>query len=148
MARAARDLGALSDQICLEIPSRTTNNEYPVPMDFSDALYVVQALCGAWLLPHTVAKLSHIDKASEFFDKIRFRPARVFVVLTAVMEAIAAASLILDIYPELGALIAATILVVAAWAQAKVNGVSWRWQFKGAVYMLVWAAVTLLVVFL
>jgi hypothetical protein len=49
---------------------------------------------------------------------------------------------------EVGALIAATILVVAAWAQAKVNGVSWRWQFKGAEYMLFWASVTLLVVFL
>ena len=108
---------------------------------------MVQALCGVWLLPHTFAKLSHIDKASEFFDKIGFRPARFFVVLTAVMEAIAAASLVFDFYPQVGALIAATILVVAAWAQTKVNGLSWRWQFKGAEYMLFWALVCLIVVF-
>jgi putative oxidoreductase len=120
-------------------------------MDFGispDAQTVLRMLCGAWLLPHTVAKLRHIDKASEFFDRIHFRPPRFFVVLTAVMEAVAATSLIFDLYPEIGALIAATILFVAAWAQAKVNGLSWRWQFKGAEYMLFWAFVCLIVVFL
>jgi putative oxidoreductase len=113
-----------------------------------DAQTVLRVLCGAWLLPHTFAKLRHIDKASEFFDKIRFRPPRFFVVLTAAMEAVAAACLILDFYPQLGALIAATILLVAAWAQAKVNSLSWRWQFKGVEYMLFWAFVCLVVVFL
>ena len=113
-----------------------------------DAQRVLQILCGVWFLPHTIAKLSHIDKAAEFFDKIRFRPPRFFVVLTATMEAVAATSLVFDIYPQIGALIAATILFVAAWAQAKVNGLSWRWQFKGAEYMLFWAFVSLVVVFL
>ncbi len=105
-------------------------------------------LCGVWLLPHTIAKLTHIDKAAEFFDKIRFRPPRFFVVLTAVLEAVAATSLVFDIYPRVGAVIASTILLVAAWAQAKVNGLSWRWQLKGAEYMLFWAIVCLAVAFL
>jgi putative oxidoreductase len=113
-----------------------------------DAPTVLRVLCGAWLLPHTIAKLRHLDKAAEFFDKIRFRPPRFFVVLTAALEAVAAASLVLDIYPQVGALVAATILLVAAWAQAKVNGLSWRWQLKGAEYMLFWAFVCLAVVFL
>ena len=116
--------------------------------EFLDAQTLLRMLCGAWLPPHTVAKLRHIDKAAEFFDKIGFRPPRFFVVLTATMEAIAATSLILDFYPQLGALIAATILLVAAWAQAKVNTLSWRWQFKGVEYMLFWAFVCLAVVFL
>jgi putative oxidoreductase len=116
--------------------------------NLSDAQTFLRLLCGAWLLPHTFAKLRHMDKAAEFFAKIHFRPPRFFVVLTATMEAIAAASLILDFYPRLGALIAATILIVAAWAQAKVNGLSWRWQFKGVEYMLFWAFACLAVVFL
>src|SRR4051794_40612530 len=94
-----------------------------------DAQTVLRVLCGAWLLPHTVAKLSHLDKASEFFDKIGFRPPRFFVVLTASMEAVAATSLIFNVYAQLGALIAVTILFVATWAQLKVNGLNWRWQF-------------------
>jgi putative oxidoreductase len=114
----------------------------------ADSGAVLRVLAGAWFLPHTVAKLSHIDKASEFFDKVGLRPARFFVVLTATMEAIAATGMIFNLYPRLGALIAATILVVAAWAQAKVNGLSWRWQFKGLEYMLFWAFVCLATAFL
>jgi putative oxidoreductase len=64
------------------------------------------------------------------------------------MEAIAAVGLIFNLYPKLGASIAATILFVAAWAQAKVNGLSWRWQFKGVEYMLFWAFACLAVGFL
>lgn len=108
---------------------------------------MLQALCGAWFLPHTYAKLRHMDIAAAFFDKIHFRPPRFFVVLTATLEAVAAIGLIFDVYPRIGALIAATILCVAAWAQVKVNGLSWRWQFKGVEYMLFWAAATLIVVF-
>jgi putative oxidoreductase len=113
-----------------------------------DAVTVLRVLCGAFLLPHTFLKLWHFDKAVEFFAKIRFNPPRFFVCLTATMEAIAAISLIFDLYPELGASIAATILFVAAWAQAKVNGLSWRWQFKGVEYMLFWAFTCLAVGFL
>ena len=112
-----------------------------------DGIAVVRILCGLFLLPHTVAKLRNIGKAAEFFDKIWFRPARFFVVLTAVMEAVAATSLVLSIYPQIGALIAATILIVAAGAQAKVNGLAWRWQFLGVEYMLFWAFVCLVVGF-
>ena len=112
-----------------------------------DAALLLQILCGAWFLPHTYAKLRHIDKAAEFFDKIHFRPPRFFVALTAALEAFAAIGLIFDVYPRLGALVAAGILIVAAWAQAKVNGLSWRWQFKGVEYMLFWAVATLVVAF-
>ena len=122
--------------------------ETPEILASLDAVTVLRVLCGAFLLPHTFLKLRHMDKAVEFFDKIRFRPPRFFVCLTATMEAIAAVSLIFNLYPAFGALIAATILSVAAWAQAKVNGLSWRWQFKGVEYMLFWAFVSLAVGFL
>ena len=113
-----------------------------------DAKTAMRVLCGAFLLPHTFAKLRNIDKAAEFFDKIGFRPPRFFVVLTATMEAVAAVGLVFNLYPRLGALIAATILFVAAWAQAKVNSPAWRWQFLGVEYMLFWGLACLAVGFL
>ena len=113
-----------------------------------DAVSTLRVLCGAFLVPHTIAKLRHIDKAAEFFDEIAFRPPKLFVVLTAAMEAVAAVGLVFNLYPRLGGLIAATILFVAAWAQAKVNGLHWRWQFKGAEYMLFWGITCLVVGFL
>lgn len=117
-------------------------------MDLPDAQTVVRILCGAFLLPHTVAKLSNIEGASGTFEKLGLRPARFFVVFTSTMELIAAFGLISGLYPRLGALIAATVLVVAAWAIAKLHGPKWRWQHPGVEYMLFWAAVCLCVGFL
>jgi putative oxidoreductase len=110
-----------------------------------DAQTAVRILCGAFLLPHTAAKLGNIERASQFFDKLGFRPARFFVVLTAAMELVAAFGLISGLYPRLGALIAATVLIVAAYAIAKLHGLKWRWQHPGIEYMLFWAAVCLCV---
>jgi hypothetical protein len=40
------------------------------------------------------------------------------------------------LYPRVGALLAATILVVAAYAIARLHGLNWRWQYPGIEYML------------
>ena len=77
-----------------------------------------------------------------------FVPRRFFVVFTSLMELVAAFGLISGLYPRIGALIAATILVVAAWAIAQMHGLKWRWQHPGIEYMLFWAAVCLCVGFL
>jgi putative oxidoreductase len=108
----------------------------------------VLVACGAFLLPHTYAKLTNIDRASQLFDKIGLRPPRLFVVLTASLELIAALSMITGLYPRLGALIAATVLVVAAWAIATIHGLKWRWQHPGIEYMLFWAVICLAAGFL
>jgi putative oxidoreductase len=113
-----------------------------------DARTAVRIVAGAFLLPHTIAKLGNIDRASQLFDKIGFRPPRFFVVLTSLMELVAAVGLITGLYPRIGALIAATILVVAAWAIARIHGPKWRWQHPGVEYMLFWAIVCLCVAFL
>jgi uncharacterized membrane protein YphA (DoxX/SURF4 family) len=109
---------------------------------------VALILCGAFLLPHTYAKLANIDRASQLFDKIGFRPPRLFVVLTALLELTAAFGMITGLYPRLGALIAAGVLVVAAWAIVTVHGLKWRWQHPGIEYMLFWAAICLAAGFL
>jgi putative oxidoreductase len=114
------------------------------PADFPiDAKTAVRIVSGAFLLPHTIAKLSNIARASQLFEKIGFRPAPFFVVFTSLMELVAAVGLISGLYPRIGALIAATILVVAAWAIAQIHGPKWRWQHPGIEYMLFWAAVCL-----
>lgn len=113
-----------------------------------EATTALRVLCGAFFLPHTIAKLMHIDRAMVLFGKVGLRPARFFVVLTAAMEFIAAFGLISGLYPRLGALIAATVLVVAAYAIATINGLKWRWQHPGVEYMLFWAAACLIAGFL
>ncbi len=113
-----------------------------------DARSAIRILCGVFLIPHTIAKLSNIGRASAFFGKIGFKPPRFFVVFTSVMELIAAFGMISGLYPRVGALIAATILFVAAYAIGRLHGLNWRWQHPGIEYMLFWALICLLVNFL
>ncbi len=113
-----------------------------------DAKTAISVICGAFLLPHTIAKLANIGRASQLFDKVGLRPSTLFVLLTALLELIAAFGMISGLYPRLGALIAATVLIVAAYAIARVHGLKWRWQHPGIEYMLFWAAVCLCAAFL
>ena len=120
-----------------------------LPFDFvPDARTAVRIVCGAFFLPHTIAKLRNIDRASVLFDKVGFRPPRPFVVLTTVMELIAAFGLISGLYPRVAAVVAATVLLGAAYAIARNPTLMWRWQHPGIEYMLFWAIVCLLVGFL
>ena len=117
--------------------------EFPI-----DGRSAVRMLCGLFLLPHTIAKLRNIDRASQLFHRVGFRPARPFVVLAAVLELTAAALLITGIYARAGALIATVVLMGASYAIARDSGLKWRWQHPGIEYMLFWAAVSLCITFL
>ena len=120
-----------------------------LPFDFVlDARTAVRVVCGAFFLPHTFAKLRNIDRASILFDKVGFRPPRPFVLLTTAMELVAAFGLISGLYPRTGALVAAIVLLGAAYAIARAHALMWRWQRPGIEYMLFWAIVCLCVGFL
>jgi putative oxidoreductase len=113
-----------------------------------DARTAVRVICGLFFLPHTVAKLRNIPRASILFDKVGLRPPRFFVAFTAAMEVIAAVGLITGLYPRLAALIAAAVLLVASYAIARAHSLMWRWQHPGIEYMVFWAIVCLCVGFL
>jgi putative oxidoreductase len=113
-----------------------------------DARTAVRVVCGLFFVPHTVAKLRDIERASGFFDQAGLRPARLFVVLTALLEVTAAFGLVSGLYPRIGATIAAGILLVAACAVARVHALKWRWQHPAIEYMLFWAIICLCAGFL
>jgi putative oxidoreductase len=120
-----------------------------LPFDFAlDARTAVRMVCGAFFLPHTIAKLRDIDRASILFDKVGLRPPRPFVLLTTAMELVAAFGLISGLYPRLAAVVGAIVLLGAAYAIASAHALMWRWQHPGIEYMLFWAIVCLLVGFL
>jgi putative oxidoreductase len=119
------------------------------PFDFTlDARTAVRVVCGAFFLPHTIAKLRNIQRASILFDKVGFRPPRPFVLLTTAMELMAAFGLISGLYPRIGAVVGAIVLLGAAYAIARAHALTWRWQHPGIEYMVFWALVCLCVGFL
>ena len=119
-----------------------------LPPDLIDARTAVRVACGLFFLPHTIAKLRNVERASDFFDKAGFRPPRFFVVLTTLLEVIAALGLVSGLYPRIGSTIAAGILLAAVYAVARVHPLKWRWQQPGIEYMLFWAIICLCAGFL
>jgi len=120
-----------------------------LPPEFvPDARSAVRVICGLFFLPHTIAKLLNIGRASVLFDKVGFRPARFFVVFTVLLEVIAAFGLISGLYPRLAALAAAVVLVGAAYAIGRAHTLMWRWQHPGIEYVLFWAIICLCAGFL
>lgn len=113
-----------------------------------DARTAVLVLCGLFFLPHTIAKLSNIERAATFFNKAGFRPARPLVVLAAVMELIAAFGLITGLYPRIAAVVGTLVLAGATVAVLRVYKPMWRWQHPGIEYMLFWSAIMLVAAFL
>jgi putative oxidoreductase len=116
--------------------------------DVVDAKTAVRIICGLFFVPHTIAKLRNVDRASLLFDKVGFRPPRPFVLLTVALEIVAAFGLISGLYPRFAAASAAVVLVGAAYAVGRANPLMWRWQHPGIEYMLFWAIVCLCVGFL
>ena len=64
------------------------------------------------------------------------------------MELVAAFGLISGLYPRFASVVAAIVLLGAAYAIGRNHGLMWRWQHPGIEYMLFWAIVCLFVGFL
>lgn len=103
------------------------------------ALDILRVLCGLWFIPHLVGKCMNYVKAGGTFEAAGLKPGRVFVGITIALELIAAIGLAFNIYPRSAALVAAMVLLGAAYAVVRINGWNWRWQKQGPEYMLFWA---------
>jgi putative oxidoreductase len=104
----------------------------------------LRALCGVWFLPHLIGKGLHYDKASLTFAAAGFKPGKLFVGVTMVLELGAAIGMTFGIYPRIAAVMGALVLLGAGYAVVKINGFNWRWQKMGPEYPVFWAIVCLL----
>lgn len=109
-----------------------------------EPMVLIRILCGIWFLPHCIGKIRNIGMASVTFEKAGFRPGRVWVTVTVVLEVLAGIGLVFGIYERIAAGLAVIVLAGASYAVVKINGFNWRWQKQGPEYMLFWAAMCML----
>ena len=103
------------------------------------ALELLRILCGIWFLPHLVGKILNFNKATGTFETAGLKPGKLFLVLTLLLESLAMAGMVLNVYPNAAAACGVVVLVGAAYAVVRINGFNWRWQFQGPEYPLFWA---------
>jgi putative oxidoreductase len=107
---------------------------------------LLRIMCGAWLLPHAALKLKNAALAQHTFSNVGLKPGWAFLALTIVMELIAAAGLILNIYPQPAAALAVIVLMGASYAVLRMHGWNWRWNKNGPEYMIFWSLACILAV--
>jgi putative oxidoreductase len=107
-------------------------------------LRLLQILCAVWFLPHVAGKILHYDKAKGTFEAAGFRPGGIFLTLTVCMETAAMLGLLLGIQVGAASVLAAIVLLGAAYSVVRINGWNWRWQRMGPEFPVFWAAVCLL----
>ena len=105
----------------------------------------LRIICGIWFIPHILGKIQNFELAAgSTFAKAGLRPPKLFAALTILLEILAAAGLVLGIWPRLAAVCAALVLGGASYAVLRINGFNWRWQRQGPEYMIFWALTCIL----
>lgn len=107
---------------------------------------LLRILCGVWFLPHAALKLKNADRAKETFAKVGLRPGLAFLFMTVLIELVAAAGLIFDIYPRVAAALAVFVLMGASYAVVRMHGLNWRWNMQGPEFMIFWSIACILAV--
>jgi len=108
-------------------------------MEMLSEVRFLQLLCAVWFVPHIAGKILNFDKAKGTFEAAGFRPGAVFLVLTVIMEILAALGLLFGVQTRLAGIFGALVLLGAAYAVVRINGMNWRWQKMGPEYPIFWA---------
>lgn len=112
----------------------------PLTLPPVDPLLVLRILCGVWFVPHCIGKIRNVDAAAlNSFAKAGFPRPHLIVIVTILIEILAATGLIFGVFEKLAALLAVGVLAGASYAVVKIYGFHWRWQKMGPEYMIFWA---------
>lgn len=98
---------------------------------------ILRIICGAFFIPHIVGKFTE-PAALNFFVAAKFNPPKTWMYIAGVIEIVLALGLILGIYTQYVAAVAAIHLLVAAISTYRVTG-KWLWNIGGVEYCLFWA---------
>lgn len=115
--------------------------ETTLNFDLTDVAVLLRLICALFFLPHLTFKIvGRPPPALEVFTAAGFKPPMLYMRLAILVESIAALGLLLGIYTQWAALLAAAYLTVAAGALCSVNrSARWMWNLGGMEYLVFWA---------
>jgi putative oxidoreductase len=104
---------------------------------------LLRIICGAFFIPHIVAKFT-VPATLKFFGEVGFKPPAAWMGLAGAIEVVLTIGLIFGLYTSYIAAIACIHLLVAAAAMYKLNR-CWIWVIGGAEFCIFWALCCLVV---
>jgi putative oxidoreductase len=106
--------------------------------DLTDGYVALRILVGLFLLPHAWGKVATPQGPLGFFTACELPRPALFMRVAFVVEVIAGIALVLGIWTQLAACVAAAFLLGATLATLKVSKRSWFWMAGGCEYPLFW----------
>jgi putative oxidoreductase len=104
---------------------------------------ILRIICGAFFIPHIVAKIT-VPATLGFFVAAGFKPPATWMYIAGAIETVLAVCLIFGIYTEYAGFVGFIHLLVAAAATYKVKN-CWIWVIGGVEYCIFWAICCLVV---
>ncbi len=106
--------------------------------DFHDGYVLLRIICGLFFIPHMVGKITGPQNLFPIYTAMGLKPEKLWVTFSIVCEAVMAPCLILGIYTQYAAALAAVFLLAAALLTFKVSK-KWLWPIGGMEYPFFWA---------
>ena len=116
---------------------------YADKFNLLNAFNLLRIVCGAFFIPHIVAKVT-VPATLEFFVVAGFKPPALWMYIAGAIETVLTIGLVLGILTPYVAAIAVVHLLVAAVATYKVKR-CWIWVIGGVEYCIFWALCCLVV---
>jgi putative oxidoreductase len=105
---------------------------------------ILRIICGAFFIPHIVAKIT-VPATLNFFKSAGFKPPATWMYISGTIETVLTIGLIFGIFTQYVAAVAFLHLMVAAAATYKVTNGKWIWVIGGIEYCVFWALCCLVV---
>jgi uncharacterized membrane protein YphA (DoxX/SURF4 family) len=112
--------------------------------DLTNGFNILRLICGLFFIPHIYAKF-FVPAALGFFEAAKFKPAKVWMYISCVIETFLTIGIIFVIFPFFAAGLACIHLLVAAGSIVKVTKGKWLWNIGGCEYCVFWAICCLIV---
>jgi putative oxidoreductase len=96
-------------------------------------MIALRFICGLFLIPHAVGKVTARSAAYSFFESAGFKPAARYAYTAMITEVIVAIMLMAGVFVQIAAWIACLYLLIAALAVLRVSG-KWLWHLGGCEY--------------
>lgn len=113
-------------------------SEWQVGLSAISGSAILRVICGAFFIPHIVAKFVE-PAALGFFVAAKFRSPAFWMYVAGVVEIILAVCLIFAVHTTYVAALAAFHLLIAAGAIYRVSNGKWLWNIGGNEYPVFWA---------
>ena len=106
--------------------------------DLSNGYVILRIICGAFFIPHALAKIMNRQGIFGFYTAAGFKPEGLWINAAILAEVIMAPALILGVFTQYAAAAATFFLAVAVFATYRASKGRWLWNLGGVDYPLCW----------